>query len=374
MTRIIEFLIALAIVAVLFLIIGVALPSHRHLSESVETNRKLTIVYDTVNSFRRFKDWNPLVLHDPALTNALKLSGAEEGVGARMDYDSSKGDIGQGHWEISESVPNKQVTFRVESPSRGKNKVVNFLLEPTGKNGRNVKITQTYDVDYGWDLVGRYAGLYVGGPVGDDMKMGLGRLATMLTSVPNVDYAEQDLGLGKMVVTELPAEDLLIVNAGNIDRTEDAIRTSIRNNQEWIKRVMDSNGLEAAGPVRIVTTDLGQEKYAFDVAVPVRKKAGTAPAAAAPDQSASVAAQGEPLNPAIPAGAPVAYKRTEASRAVSVPFTGDMGGLETVRNMLRAWAVTRGYELTERPFDAWKNGVDKAFSPEGEFDVYWRIK
>ena len=56
MTRIIEFLIALGIVAGLFVVVGLVLPSERQMSESVETNRRMTIVYDTVNSFRRFKD------------------------------------------------------------------------------------------------------------------------------------------------------------------------------------------------------------------------------------------------------------------------------------------------------------------------------
>ncbi len=54
MTRIIEFLIALGIVAGLFVIIGVCLPGERHITESIETNRKMTIVYDTVSSLRRF--------------------------------------------------------------------------------------------------------------------------------------------------------------------------------------------------------------------------------------------------------------------------------------------------------------------------------
>ena len=84
MTRLIEVLISLAIVAALFLVISFVLPSSRHLSEKVETNRKMTIVYDTLNSVHRFKDWNPLVLHDPRMQ--LKLSGPESGVGARLDY------------------------------------------------------------------------------------------------------------------------------------------------------------------------------------------------------------------------------------------------------------------------------------------------
>ncbi|KAG0752423.1 hypothetical protein G6F22_021871 [Rhizopus arrhizus] len=82
MTRIIEFLIALGIVAGLFVIIGVCLPGERHITESIETKRKMTIVYDTVSSLRRFKDWNPLVLRDPA--DELKQSGPATGDGATL--------------------------------------------------------------------------------------------------------------------------------------------------------------------------------------------------------------------------------------------------------------------------------------------------
>ena len=52
MTRLIEILISLAIVAALFLLVSLVLPSQRNLRETVETNRKMTIVYDTLNSLR----------------------------------------------------------------------------------------------------------------------------------------------------------------------------------------------------------------------------------------------------------------------------------------------------------------------------------
>ncbi|WP_024870106.1 polyketide cyclase [Pseudoxanthomonas suwonensis] len=389
MTRLIEFLIALGIVAVLALVVGVVLPSHRHISESVETNRKMTIVYDTVNNLRRFKDWNPLVLRDPKVQ--LNVSGASEGVGARLDYASNEGYIGKGSWEIVESVPNEKVVIKVEDERRGHDKTVQFLLEPTGKNNRNVKITQTYDVDYGWNLIGRYAGLYVSRHVGDDIKLGLGRMSNMLATVPNFDYRADGVPLVDLKLVELPAEDLLVVNAGNIDRNNDAIKQSIKNNQEWIKRTMEANNLEAAGPVRIITTDFGAEKYAFDVALPVRRKGSApAPAAAAPAEGegegeegkeeaakgpvALVAADGEPLTVKIPEGAPVEYVRTQPRRAAFGSYTGYMAELDAVRNSIRAWALTHGYEVTDRPFEIWKGGVDKSFTADGTYDVYWAIK
>ncbi|MDR2872218.1 MAG: polyketide cyclase [Xanthomonadaceae bacterium] len=383
MIRFTEFLFALGIVAVLFLVIGLMLPSHRHLSESMETNRKMTIVYDTVNNLRRFKDWNPLVRHDPQVQ--LTLSGEDFGVGSRLDYDSKINSIGRGSWEIIESIPNQKVVFRVEDPSRGNNKRMTFLLEPTGRNNRNVRITQTYDVDYGMNLFGRYAGLYVRSTVGDDMKLGLHKLTEILTQIPNIDYRAEDSTLRDLRIVDLPAEDLLIVNAGNIERSNDTIKKSINDNQEWIRRVMAANELEAAGPLRVITTDFGAEKYAFDVAIPVRRKPegasvpSTDASIARQEESpglpaAPVAAVGELLKVTIPSGTPVTYQRTEPGRSAFASYTGHMASLDMTRNAVRAWAMTHGYDVTERPYDVWKNGVDKAFTAEGEYDIYWRIK
>ena len=356
MTRIIEFLIALGIVAILFVIIGVCLPGERHISESIETNRKMTIVNDTVNGRRRFKDWNPLVLRDPAMK--LSYSGPASGVGARMEYDSAQ--VGQGSWEITQSEENQRVVYALDHSQRGSDKTMTFLLEPTGKDNRNVKITQEYSVKYGFDLFGRYAGLYVSRHVGDDIKLGLGRLQTMLAGVPNIDYRDPSTTLADLGIVDLGVEDLLVVNAGNIERGNETIRQSIKDNQEWIKRVMDNNGLEAAGPVRIITTDFGAEKYAFDVAQPVRKKGATE--VAADELSIKVD------------GTPVTYSRLPARKAAHATYVGHMAGLDVARSALRSWATTNGHELIERPYESWNGGLDKSFTQEGDYDIYWAIK
>lgn len=388
MTRVIEFLIALAIVAGLFLAVALILPSERHLSESAETNRRMTIVYDTLNNVRRLPDWNPLLPMDPA---QVKFSGGGEGhvgVGARAEFSTDDKFLGSGSWQIVESTaPTLGTPGRIvyeisgSTAGKGKNKKVELLLEPTGRNDRNVKITQTYDVQYGWDLLGRYAGMYVSRHVGDQVKSGLSRLTNMLATVPNFDYRIEGSKLTDLKVVEVPAENLLVVNAGNIDRRNEEIMTAIKNNQEWIKRVMDANDLEPNGAVRIITTDFGAEKYAFDVAVPVRKK-GRGPAAR--DEQDEQDEDGENAAPAvvdsgtlevkIPDGAPVEYVRTEPHRSAFAQYTGYMAELDAVRNSVRAWAMTNGYEVTDRPYESWKDGVDKSFTADGRFDVYWAIK
>lgn len=382
MTRVIELLISLAIVAVLFLVVGLLLPSSRHLVERTETNRKLTIVFDTLNSLRRFDDWNPLVLRDPRMQ--LKLSGPPSGVGARLDYSSKDKKLGEGSWTIIESVPKQRVVYAVENPDRGSNKRFTFRLEPTGRNNRNVEITQIYDVDYGWNIFGRYFGLYVSRYVGDDMKMGLGRLTNMLAMVPNVDYAQSGTKLADLGVVELPAEDILFVNSGGIERGNEPIQASMNANMEWIKRTMAANGLQPAGPMRIVTNELGRTTYNFDVAQPVRK-GGPAPAAdAASEDDEAANEESAVAAPAADAGTqpelkltmqgPVKYVRTAPGRFAHATYTGFMPELENVRNALRAWALTQGYEVTERPFEVYKSGVADSFSANGQFEVYWRVK
>lgn len=360
MTRLIEIAISLAIVAVLFLIVGLVLPSSRFIAEKVETNRKMTIVYDTLNGFSRFKDWNAIALRDPKMKS--KISGPASGVGATFEYDSEESQVGKGSWKIVESVPNEKIAIEIDNDRQGNNKRTEFRLKPTGNNNRNVEIMQTYKVVYGWNLIGRYAGLYVRSHVGDDMKFSLAKLTNMLASIPNVDYQSYGDKLTDLKISEVPAEHLLFVPAGTLEFDDPVIEASMRSNMEWINRSIAASGLVAAGPMRIVTSEQGRSTYTFDVAVPVRK-AGAAEGAPIDGPLTGLSLQG-----------PVKYELRPAHRTVAAKFTGYIRELEHVRNALRAWSLPRGYEVVDRPYEVYNSGIAGAFQQDGSFDVYWAIK
>lgn len=376
MTRIIEFLISLAIVAVLFIVVGFLLPSHRHVEHSVETNRNMSIVFDTISSFNRFTDWNVLPLRDPNMD--IRISDPASGVGARLDYTSEEEGLGQGSWEIVDVVPGKSVSFAITDEERGQNKRTTYTLTPTGRNNRNVRITQTYDVDYGMNLLGRYSGMYVSSGVGEAMKMSLQRLANMLAAVPNYDYNEFDVA---PTVVDRPAVNLLVVTAA-VERNNDVVQRTMKNNQQWIERVMKENDLVADGPLRIITNEFGAENYSFDVAQPVRKADGAStPETAAEDGADAEDAVAEAEAAPAPAGkievkldGPVEHVFVEAHKEAMVPFTGHMATLPRVRDTLRAWVLTQGHETTGRPYEDWIKGIDDSFTEEGEFRVYWGIR
>src|SRR3546814_15870508 len=111
---------------------------------------------------------------------------------------------------------------------------------------------------------------------------------------------------------------------------------------EWTKRTMAANDLVAAGPMGIISTELGLENYTFDIAQPVRKAgSGEDEYAAAMDEDEKAAsadeqdgeeptfgvdtqtpvvAAGEPLVVEIPDGAPVEYVQTESGRVAMASF------------------------------------------------------
>ena len=117
MTRVIEFLISLLIVAVLFVVIGLFLPAKRSFSFSIETNRPMATVNDMLNGFTRFKDWNPLLRYDPSMRNQPVRSGNAASAPS-FNYKSRDKVIGAGSWEIVESVPGEMIRYKLTNEPR----------------------------------------------------------------------------------------------------------------------------------------------------------------------------------------------------------------------------------------------------------------
>jgi hypothetical protein len=399
MTRVIEWIVSLLIVVALFVAIGVFLPSKRSVSHEVETNRPMSTVNDLLGSFTRFKDWNALINHDPKMR--LTVSGPASGVGAKLAYASDDGLVGEGSWEVIEEVPGERIVYALDTPGRGQNKKMTFTFERTGQRNQNIKITQRYTVDYGWDLIGRYAGLYVTDNVGDDIKRGLTKFGNLLATIPRFDYSGHP---APFEFADLPAQNVLLATA-TAKRANDEIAVAMTNQLKWIEQVMAKNDLEAAGPMRIVTNEFSTDSYGFDVVVPIRRK-GTGPAPAGDDADdgdepaagegeaeaaadiGTVATVAEAAGSIADAGAstaalerfdvkvegPVIYAQVPAMRAAVTDYLGPAPGLARVRDLVRAWAMVRGSETTGRPFEEYLSPIRNMLDEDAKFRVYWPVK
>ena len=355
MTRFVEFLISLLLVVVVFVVIGLFLPSKRLYSYSIETNRPMSTVNDLFNGFSRFRDWNPLLRYDK---NAkTEITGPASGVGAKFSYHSKDKIIGDGSWEIIESVPGEKVRYRLVSPMRGNDKTMTIKLDRTGQRNQNVKITQEFRVNYGWDLLGRYAGLYVNRNVGDDVKRGLDKFSALLATVPKFDYSQHAEGF---TIVPMPKQDVLLVTTQS-KRNNDEISVAMANQMSWIKKVMEGNGLVADGPMRIVTNEFTADTYSFDVVQPVRK-AGT------PEGTPA----GEKL--LLRMEGPVSYDQIPERRVAMTSYTGPSPGLPRIRDLVRAWAITHGVDTNDRPYEEYLGGISTMLDEDAKFKVYWPLK
>jgi uncharacterized protein YndB with AHSA1/START domain len=384
MTRVIEWIISLLIVIALFVVIGLFLPASRTVSHSVETNRPMSTVNDILSSFTRFKDWNALINHDPRMQ--LTTSGPESGVGAALAFSSSQHSIGSGKWEIKEIVPGEKIVYALDTPGRGKNKTMTFRFERTGQRNQNIEITQRYSVDYGYDLLGRYAGtLYVNSEVGADIKRGLTKLSNLLATIPRFDYSQHEPGFE---IAELPAQNVLLVTTA-AKRANDDIALAMTNQRKWIDQVMEKNELEAAGPMRIVTNEFGSDTYAFDVVLPIRRK-GTGPAEPADAAEGEEGEAAEAVAEAAPAPVvdpnapletfevevegPVVYAQLPAMRVAKSSYVGPSPGLARIRDLVRAWSLVRGHEPTDRPFEEYLGEIKDMLAEDAQFNVYWPVQ
>jgi hypothetical protein len=390
MIRFLELLIALLIVVALFVIVGLFLPSSRYIEHSLETNRPLRQVFDTINSFRRFHDWHPLRAHDPRIQ--YQLVGPVRGEGARLEYSSRMPRIGDGSLEIIESVQDERVVVRAENDRYGENKLHTYTLR---ERGRTVEIRWGYQVDYGWNLFGRYAGLYVTRTAGDDLRVGLGNLTGLLATMPNFDYKSLEINL-----VEVEPVHMLFMSLSS-DRNITAVENAMVGALETLRRTIDQNKLEADGPPRLITTNFGSEKYEFDVAIPVARAGqgrmrAVAPADADADADADAAPAantGDDVIIDFASGNGVATAAAEmepmeglnlpdnvfqgvgyGGRALRAAYTGHPAALPLVRDMLRSFAAANGYDVHDRAFEKYLSEIDSTQPEDAEFHVYWPIR
>lgn len=389
MTRFLELLTSVLIVAVLFVVVGAFLPDQRSVQHSVETSHPLRQVFDTLNSFKRFAEWNPLRQHDPSVR--YEISGADRGVGARLDYASNRREIGSGSWHITDSVEDDQIRYTVYNDAQGRNKNHTITLDQRGKI---VVIDWKYTVDYGWSLPGRYAGLYVDRTVGDDVKRSLGNISNLLASMPNFDYRNLEVH-----VTALPPSNVLYISTTaerNITAVENAMDTALKD----IRAAVASNNLRESGPPRLITTNFGAEKYEFDIAVPVATKQdvdddedevvdtseAVADADEADDADAEETAEAKVASSDdIDLSAPppleglklpdnIHLGQSYGGRVVSAPFQGHPAALPLIRDQLRAYAAAFGEHVQDRPFEEYLTEISETAAEDARFRVYWPVK
>jgi hypothetical protein len=349
MTRLLEVLVALAIVFVLAVVFSLALPSSGHVERSVTVSSPARQIFDVLDGFHTYPSWTALTGYDSRVQ--MNYEGPALGSGAKVSWRSSNETIGDGSLTVATTPApeqDKQVTWDVQNTWRGTNKHFTFTIDPS-ENGKTSKVTMAYDVDFGWNLLARVSGLYLQGDPATLMQFQLSRLQNMLATFPTVDYKDQDIR-----IQDVTPQPILYVST-TAKRTLDDVADATTKAMDQLQATIKKDKLTATGPRRVVTTNWGDENYDFDVALPV-------------DNADAQVAD------------PVKIGTGYGGKALVTSFTGSAAQLPLMRLMLKAYAYTHGYLFDEssegngRFFDELTTTDPHAGDDQQSYSVYLPIQ
>jgi hypothetical protein len=104
-------LLALAFIAILFIIVVAGQPDEFKISRSAKISAPPEKVFPHVNDFHKWEAWSPWAKLDPACKNNFK--GATAGKGSIFSWDGNK-KVGAGRMTITESRPSDLIRIKLE--------------------------------------------------------------------------------------------------------------------------------------------------------------------------------------------------------------------------------------------------------------------
>ena len=401
MMRVLEFIVALIIVAVVAVVVGVVMPGSGHVERSLVVGKDMRQVYDVLNNFRRFPEYSVQREYDRNIK--FDFAGKAYGPGAEISWTSDDGKVGNGKFTIASAEPSfdkidstarkATIVWNVDNDWRGNDKHFTLDLERNGSRGQLTKVTWSYDVDYGFNLINRYSNLYIHGDPDAFIQFSLNNLQNVVASVQNVDYTKLIPYIEQTQPTPVLMVSTSIERKGGLEALNDATDKAIGQIQAAAKKL----GVTTTGPRIIYTTNYGDQNYSFDVAMPISATSLNVggqtvelTAAKAPDLNAAAASTSADAAASTADNTPGGHDRfgrlvvdndvraflAFGGPALKAVWNGTAAGVPQTRDLMKAYAQTHGYkfdEVTGRYYDIEakpevKQGED--VTQYAEFDVY----
>ncbi len=371
MMRVLEFIVALLIVAVVGVVAGVIMPGNGHVDRSVEIGKDMRQVYDLLDNFHRFPEYSVLGTYDPQLQ--YEFSGKSYGPGSVISWKSNDAKVGSGTLTIAKADPDfdkidstarkAQIVWNLDNGWRGSDKHFTLDLERTGRGDKLTKITWAYDVDYGWNLVNRYSNLYIHGAPDSFIQFSLNNLQNVLAAVPNVDYGKLDPTIEQ--TKQIPV--LMISTSSQRKDGDDGLNDAVNKATSVIQSAAKKLNVETIGPSIVFVKSFGDQSVVFDVAVQIsatslnvggQSQELTAVSAAtlpAPASAGTAAAPSDSNTPGsrdrfgrLVIDSDVRGQLVEGGAALKGEASGQVAIVwQLTRDQLKAYAATHGYRYDD---------------------------
>lgn len=280
--------------------VGLLLPARVHVERTAFINSPPATVHTLAANLSAFAEWAPWLAEDEELV--LSVDGPLAAPGQTLVW-SREGARAQGRARVLQTEPYQsvEIEFLFDPGSRATSA---FVVAP--REG-GAEIVWSYDVDFGLNIVSRYAGLGYGDRIGEELERGLEALRALAETLPGADFAAADAEL-----VEVEAVPLVYANGrvrGDSAQQQAAFDAAL----ERVRDFMSGNRVSAGGAAIAYTVEWQPPLWGFRAAVPY-------------DGPARVSGEG-----------PVLYGESYAGRAVTAEHQGDPTGVARLVSSLEAY-------------------------------------
>ncbi len=164
--------------------------------------------------------------------------------------------------KIDSNTKTASIVWNLDNNWRGLDKHFTLDLERQGSRGQLTQVTWSYDVSYGWNLVNRFANLYIHGDPDSFIQFSLNNLQNVLAGVPNIDYSQ----LIPYIEQTQPAPVLLVSTSIQRKDGMEAVEDAVAKANTEIQAAAKKLGVNVTGSRILITTNYGDQTYSFDVA------------------------------------------------------------------------------------------------------------
>jgi effector-binding domain-containing protein len=333
-------LIALAVIVLVLAGLGFLLPKTRHIERSITIDSPPCVVFARVNGFASFDDWSPFFAMMPDARYAS--TGPEFGVGSAMTWTRTGAEPETGSQTIVASTPYERVDVALDLGSQGDAQSA-YLLEASDSGTR---LTWTFEVDYGLNIIRRYQGLLLDGQIGPLYLQGLANLKRICEALPKVDWSDIEIG-----ITEVPSTTIAYVS-GSSAGTSEEIASALAEAYGRVVGFVTSNGLQLTGQPLAITNYRDERGWSFDAGLPV---------SGSPERGAGV-------------GSPVRMGETYGGRVVRAVHVGPYADLPRTYEKVSAYMTVHELEANGRPWDVFVSDPGDTPEDEIETEVYFPVK
>ena len=148
---------ALTVCLLIIIVIGLFLPSRRYMSRSIAVHTPMDVVFNEVNSLKRWKNWSPWQNMDPH--TVIQYEGPEAGVGCTMSWASEHPQVGKGTQQIVVSEPHQHIVINLDFVGWDGTLTAGWKFEEKGEN--ETLVTWSNDSDNQGKLLHKYMDLII---------------------------------------------------------------------------------------------------------------------------------------------------------------------------------------------------------------------